>query len=100
MPVHLAFVVVPRYVGKRRNQREWIRAINVDGSTNVFTRAAHGGVRRIVHLSSAVVYDLDMPYRGAIPESHPRRAFEGYAYAEDKITVEDWPTSLRKNTVG
>jgi nucleoside-diphosphate-sugar epimerase len=88
--VHLAFVVMPRDLGARRHDREWIRDINVNGSRNVFTQAAALGVARLIHCSSAAVYDLNTPYKGAIPESHPRGTFPGFAYAEDAIAVEDW----------
>jgi UDP-glucose 4-epimerase len=88
--VHLAFVVMQRDLGKRRNDRDWMRDVNVGGSLNVFSAAAKRKVPRIVHCSSAAVYDLATAYKGAIPESHPRRALDGFGYAQDNAEIEDW----------
>jgi UDP-glucose 4-epimerase len=88
--VHLAFVVMQRDLGKRRNNRDWMRDINVGGTLNVFHAAAKQKVPRVIHCSSATIYDLATPYRGAIPESHPRRALDGFGYAEDSIEIENW----------
>ncbi len=88
--VHLAFVVLQRDLGKRRNDRAWMHDINVRGTQNVCSAAARMQVPRLIYCSSAAVYDLATPYKGAIPESHPRRALEGFGYAEDKIEIEDW----------
>lgn len=88
--VHLAFVVLQGDLGKRRLDRGWIRDSDVRGSQNVFTAAAQQGVPRLVHCSSAAVYDLTHRHKGAITESHPRAALPGFGYAEDKIAVENW----------
>jgi nucleoside-diphosphate-sugar epimerase len=87
--IHLGFVVLQRDLGERRHDRAWMRDINVNGSANVFACAARAGVPRLIHCSSAAVYDLATPYKGAIPESHPRRALAGFDYAEDQVAVED-----------
>lgn len=87
--IHLAFVVLPGELGRRRRDRQLIRDINVRGSAQVFETAAAGGIARILHVSSAAVYRLPA---GAerITEDHPRGALPGFHYAEDKIAVEDW----------
>jgi UDP-glucose 4-epimerase len=87
--VHLAFVVMQRDLGRRRRDRDWMRDINVRGTLNVFAAAAPR-VPRVIHCSSAAIYDLATPYKGAIPESHPRRALDGFGYAEDSIEIENW----------
>jgi nucleoside-diphosphate-sugar epimerase len=110
--VHLAWVVMQRDLGQRRHDREWVRSINVDGTANVVQRALAQNVPRLIHLSSAAIYDLATPYKGAIPESHPRRALAGFAdgiearaarqgsrgcgfaYGEDQVVIEDWLDSF------
>jgi nucleoside-diphosphate-sugar epimerase len=92
--IHLGFVVLQSHLGSRRADREWMRDINVNGSANVFLRAAQVNVPRLIHVSSAAVYDLATPYRGALPESHPRRALEGFAYGEDQVALEEWLDSF------
>jgi len=54
------------------------------------------GVARLVHCSSAAVYDLAHWHKGAITESHPRAALPGFGYAEDKIAVENWLDELEQ----
>lgn len=88
--VHMAFVVIPRGLGRGRHDRELIRDINIGGSRNIAERARAAGVRHFIHLSSAAVYGAwpDNPER--LDEGRPRRANPGFAYAEDKRAVEDW----------
>jgi nucleoside-diphosphate-sugar epimerase len=87
--VHLAFVVMQGDLGPERNDRDLIHDINLAGGQNVFRAAAAGGVPVVVHLSSAAVYELPARER-PIPEKHPRKPLPGFAYAEDKIALEDW----------
>ena len=94
--VHLAFVVMQGDLGSNRRDRTLIRDINVHGSQNVFTLAAQGGVRHFVQLSSVAVYALPTHFKRAA-ESHPRAALPGFAYAEDKVTVESWLDSFEKD---
>lgn len=84
--VHLAFVVMPAQLGRRRRERALIRDIDVRGGMHVFEAAARAGVRTLVHLSSAAVYALPAP-RPA-DEGAPFGALPGFAYAEDKIALE------------
>lgn len=88
--VHLAFVVMPGDLGRRRRDRAWIRDINLNGSHRVFEAAARHGLRRVIHLSSAAVYGAwaDNPPR--IPEHHPLRPNPGFEYGEDKAELERW----------
>ncbi len=87
--VHMAFVVMQGDLGEKRRDRALARDINVNGSKNVLTLAARCGVSRLIHLSSAAVYTLPTHFKRA-SESHPRSALPGFAYAEDKVAVEDW----------
>lgn len=88
--IHLAFVVLPAHNQGVRCERGVMQDINLRGSANVFTLARAAGVRRIVHISSAVVYGAWPENAAALSESAPRRAMAGFAYAEDKVAVEDW----------
>jgi len=87
--VHLAFVVMHGELGPERHDRDLIRDINLAGGQNVFRTAAAARVAAVVHLSSAAVYELPARER-PIPEAHPRKPLPGFAYAEDKIALEDW----------
>jgi nucleoside-diphosphate-sugar epimerase len=87
--VHLAFVVMQGDLKMRRQDRAYIRDVNVNGSQAVFTLAARAGVKTLIHLSSAAVYALPLRQAPAT-ETHPRAALPGFAYAEDKIAVETW----------
>ncbi len=88
--VHAAFVVLHGDLEPpRRRDRAWIRASNVEGSRRVFESAAAAGVRTLVHLSSAAIYRPDPARRAPIAEDHPRGALPGFAYAEDKLAVEE-----------
>lgn len=88
--VHLAFVVMQSDLGARRRDRAWMRDINVRGSCQVFALSAELGVRTLIHCSSAAVYAPAAVPGTVLCEAHPRGALPGFAYAEDKIAVEDW----------
>ncbi len=92
--IHLAFVVMRSRLGARARDREWMRRINVHGSLSLFQAAASAAVPRVIHLSSASVYGAwpDNPPR--LDENTPLRGIPGFAYAEDKITVERGLTQL------
>jgi nucleoside-diphosphate-sugar epimerase len=95
--VHLAFQLDPL------RDEAAMRAINVDGSRNVFDGAAAVGARKIVYASSAVAYgahpDNDVP----LSEESPLRANPDFPYAEHKREVElllgDWVTAHPDLTV-
>ncbi len=61
------------------------RAVDVEGVRNVLETAAAAGVRRVVHLSTAKVYDT--PSEGAYDERTPRIR-RGELYAESKLAGE------------
>jgi nucleoside-diphosphate-sugar epimerase len=88
--VHLGFAATGRRFGPFRLTRETMRDINVRGSQNASQLAAEQGVKRLIFLSTAAVYKLGDFHRGSMTENHPRRPLPGFAYAEDKSTVEDW----------
>lgn len=87
--VHLAFVVMHGDLGAERHDRALIRELNLAGGQNVFRSAAAARVPAVVLVSSAAVYELPARER-PIPEAHPRKPLPGFAYAEDKIALEDW----------
>jgi nucleoside-diphosphate-sugar epimerase len=61
------------------------RLVNVDGTRNVLDAALHAGVKRVVHLSSLMVYG-DMP-DGDLDENAPRR-YSGNVYSDTKLDAE------------
>lgn len=88
--VHLAFVVLARMLGPQRRDRALMRAINLEGSRNVFEACAAAGVRRVVYASSVAVYGAWPDNPCPITETQPRRPLPGFAYSEDKAALEDW----------
>ncbi len=95
--VHLAFVVMQGDLGSNRYDRDLARNINVCGTQNVVTLAAQSGVRNLVHLSSAAVYELPTHFKRAT-ESHPRAALPKFSYAVDKTSVEEWLDEFEKRS--
>lgn len=57
---------------------------------NLCTLAAAAGIRRIVHLSSALVYDTRRDRRRGIQEEHARRAPENCVVMQALQALEDW----------
>ena len=80
--VHLAFLITGGA------SRETIRAINVDGTLNVFRAAAAAGARRFVYASSVAAYGFhdDNPVR--ITEDWPVRPAARLFYAQEKAQLE------------
>lgn len=82
--VHLAFQFDPIA------DEALMRAVNVDGTRNVFEAAAGAGVAKVVYASSSVVYgahpDNDFP----LTEDSPVRANPDFSYAEHKAELEQW----------
>jgi nucleoside-diphosphate-sugar epimerase len=85
---HLAFVVLRSSLKKQRMDRELIRDINVNGSRNLFHAAQQAGVKRLIHLSSAVVYGAWADNPETMDEQQVMRPMPGFSYAEDKVAVE------------
>lgn len=86
--LHLAFVLMGGGLGRRRHDRETVRAVNVGGSRNLFGAAAAHGLRQIVFVSSAAVYGAWPDNPPLLDENAPLRPMPGFAYAEDKVAVE------------
>ena len=80
--VHLAFLITGAA------SRETTRAINVDGTLNVFRAAADAGARRFVYASSVAAYGFhdDNPER--ITEDWPVRPAARLFYAQEKAELE------------
>lgn len=82
--VHLAFVIA----GSRGDDQVQRRAINIEGSRNVFASAVEAGARRIVYASSIAAYGSHADNPDLITEDHPTRATPGAPYSEEKVEVE------------
>jgi nucleoside-diphosphate-sugar epimerase len=88
--IHMAFVLMGGRLGRARHRRETVRSVNIEGSRNVFTRAQAAGVPRLLFVSSASVYGAWPDNPPLMDERQPLRAMSGFAYAEDKVAVEQW----------
>ena len=80
--VHLAFQITGR------SDRETIRAINVDGTTNAFEAAAAAGARRFVYASSVAAYGFSADNPHLMTEDWPTRPAEHLFYAQEKAEIE------------
>jgi nucleoside-diphosphate-sugar epimerase len=82
--VHLAFQLDPIH------DEDLMRAVNVDGTRNVFEAARAAEVDHVVYLSSVVAYgahpDNDLP----LTEDSPLRGTADFNYSEHKRDVERW----------
>ncbi|MDH3327101.1 MAG: NAD-dependent epimerase/dehydratase family protein [Gammaproteobacteria bacterium] len=98
--IHLAFIVLRSSLKSQRKNRKLIHDINVNGSINIFQRAAGKNVKKIIHVSSAVVYGAWPDNLEKIRETQARKVMKGFSYAEDKNAVEDWLDTFEEtNTV-
>ena len=77
--VHLAFVVL-----RGRMCEAQMADINVRGSYGVFMAARNGGVKRLIHLSSAAVYGAGTN----VTEEAPYAPLHGFLYGEHKAQLE------------
>src|SRR3954467_14860037 len=80
--IHLAFMITGNA------SRETIRAINVDGTQNVFQAAAVAGVDRFVYASSVAAYGFHDDNPVGMTEEHPTRPAEHLFYAQEKAEIE------------
>jgi nucleoside-diphosphate-sugar epimerase len=78
--MHLAFLIF----GPRRQTR----AINIDGSRNVFRAAASAGVKRVIYASSAAAYGFYNDRPLPLTEDLPLRFNRNYFYTEEKVSSE------------
>jgi nucleoside-diphosphate-sugar epimerase len=81
--VHLAFMITGNA------SRQTTRAINVDGTLNVFRAAAAVGARRFVYASSVAAYGWHSDNPDPIPEDWPTRPAARLFYAQEKAELED-----------
>lgn len=80
--VHLAFLITGNA------SRRTTRAINVDGTLNVFRAAAAVGARRFVHASSVAAYGFHRDNPERIAEDWPVRPASRLFYAQEKAELE------------
>jgi nucleoside-diphosphate-sugar epimerase len=80
--VHLAFLITGNA------SRQTARAINVDGTLNVFRAAADVGARRFVHASSVAAYGWHADNPDLIDESWPVRPAARLFYGQEKAELE------------
>jgi UDP-glucose 4-epimerase len=79
--VHLAFIIV---AGSGES-----RAINLEGSRNVFEAAVKGKAQRLVYASSVAAYGFHEDNPQPLTEDVPARGTEAHPYSADKAAVED-----------
>ena len=80
--VHLAFNLTGR------GDREAIRAINVEGTTNAFAAAVAAGATRFVYASSVAAYGFGSDNPIGMTEDWPTRPAEHLFYAREKAEIE------------
>ena len=80
--VHLAFLITGTA------GREATRAINVEGTLNVFRAAAEAGAHRFVHASSVAAYGFHRDNPVGMTEDWPVRPAARLFYAQEKAEVE------------
>jgi len=81
--VHLAFII-----GGSRRDHAQRRAINIDGSRNVFAAAAEAGARKIIYASSVAAYGAHADNPDLITEDYPTRGTPGVDYSQEKAEIE------------
>jgi nucleoside-diphosphate-sugar epimerase len=81
--VHLAFLITGNA------SRETTRAINVDGTLNVFRAAAEVGASRFVYASSVAAYGFHPDNPELIDEDWPTRPAARLFYAQEKAELEE-----------
>ena len=80
--VHLAFMITGNA------SRETIRAINVEGTLNVFRAAAAAGAKRFVYASSVAAYGFHRDNPVGMTEDWPVRPAAHLFYAQEKAELE------------
>jgi nucleoside-diphosphate-sugar epimerase len=81
--VHLAFLITGNA------SRDTTRAINVDGTLNVFRAAAAAGAQRFVYASSVAAYGFHSDNPERIGEDWPTRPAARLFYAQEKAELEE-----------
>lgn len=80
--VHLAFMITGTA------SHETVRAINVEGTLNVFAAAAAAGARRFVYASSVAAYGFHSDNPIGMTEDWPVRPADHLFYAQEKAELE------------
>ncbi|HEY8584664.1 MAG TPA: NAD-dependent epimerase/dehydratase family protein, partial [Capillimicrobium sp.] len=80
--VHLAFMITGNA------SRAATRAINVDGTLNVFREASHAGAERFVYASSVAAYGFHPDNPVPLTEEWPVRPAAKLFYAQEKAEIE------------
>src|SRR4051795_6679263 len=78
--VHLAFLIIG-------GNKETTRAINVEGTLNVFRAAAAAGVERFVYASSVAAYGFHADNPVGMTEDWPVRPAAHLFYAQEKAEL-------------
>ncbi len=78
--IHLAFIIMG---GARQS-----RAVNLEGSRNVFEATAAAGVKRLVYTSSVAAYGFHADNPQPLTEEVPARGSAGHDYSTQKAEVE------------
>jgi UDP-glucose 4-epimerase len=78
--VHLAFIIM--------GGPEESRAVNLDGSRNVFAAAVAAGVKRLVYASSVAAYGFHSANPQPLGEEVPARGTASHYYSAQKAEVE------------
>jgi UDP-glucose 4-epimerase len=78
--VHLAFMIMG---GARES-----RAVNLDGSRNVFETTVSAGAKRLVYASSVAAYGFHRDNPQPLTEETPARGTDGHYYSAQKAEVE------------
>ena len=81
--VHLAFLITGNA------SRQTARAINVEGTLNVFRAAAEAGARRFVYASSIAAYGFHRDNPIGMTEEWPVRPAARLFYAQEKAEIEE-----------
>src|SRR5439155_11222581 len=79
--VHLAFLIIG-------GNKQTTRAINVEGTLNVFRAAAAAGVERFVYASSVAAYGFHPDNPVGMTEDWPTRPADRLFYAQEKAELE------------
>jgi UDP-glucose 4-epimerase len=79
--VHLAFVIF--------GSEEETRAVNLEGSRNVFETAVAAGAKRLVYTSSVAAYGFDEDHPEILTEEMEARGTDDFYYSAQKAELED-----------
>ena len=78
--VHLAFIIM--------SKAEDSRAVNLDGSRNVFQAAKEAGAKRLIYASSVAAYGFHRDNPQPLTEDVPARGTDSHYYSAQKAEVE------------